>query len=251
MDTATQNLIDQLTSTATLPPALLWIGPDEFLANQAKQFLQKRWCPHHGCTKCITCQSIDAINHHHLRWFNPQKRYTRDLLDDLFSTISFSLEEGEEYFFVIQKADYLTPACFNSLLKSMEEPPAGYHFLLLAQHLHMVAATIRSRCIIHQWHTSQSLLEQYPIISYFLTQKKHSPADFVVTLEQSSLDEQKTVELLDELLGYWLAQYAQPENKIRAKQMISLIKHALEEPPMPGGSTMFWKQFFIQVYENN
>jgi len=80
------------------------------------------------------------------------------------------------------------------------------------------------------------------------------PYEFLQILDAADLDEQITIELLDELLGHWLAQCKQAiseKNNALAKQselMISLIKGALEEPPMSGSSSLFWKQFFMAVY---
>ena len=45
-------------------------------------------------------------------------------------------------------ADFLTEACSNSLLKSVEEPPTGYHFIFLAERLSQILPTIQSRCMI-------------------------------------------------------------------------------------------------------
>ncbi len=63
-----------------------------------------------------------------------------------------------------------------------------------------------------------------------------------------------TIELLDALLGHWLSQSKKAigeRNRALAKQaelMIALIKAALEEPPMSGSSSLFWKQFFMTIY---
>ena len=44
------------------------------------------------------------------------------------------------------RADDLERAAFNALLKSLEEPPQGTFFLLVAHRLGRLPATIRSRC---------------------------------------------------------------------------------------------------------
>ena len=49
--------------------------------------------------------------------------------------------ENQHYFFVIQKADLLTLACSNRLLKPIEEPPAGYHFIFLSESLDQIIPT--------------------------------------------------------------------------------------------------------------
>ncbi len=49
---------------------------------------------------------------------------------------------------IIDPADDLEPSAANALLKSLEEPPAGTHFLLVAHRLGRLLPTIRSRCRI-------------------------------------------------------------------------------------------------------
>ena len=47
---------------------------------------------------------------------------------------------------IVDPADDLEPAAQNALLKSLEEPPAGTYFLLIAHRLGRLLPTIRSRC---------------------------------------------------------------------------------------------------------
>jgi len=47
---------------------------------------------------------------------------------------------------IVDAADDLERSAFNALLKSLEEPPQGTYFLLVAHRLGRLPATIRSRC---------------------------------------------------------------------------------------------------------
>jgi len=49
---------------------------------------------------------------------------------------------------IIDPADDLEPSAANALLKSLEEPPVGTHFLLVTHRLGRLLPTIRSRCRI-------------------------------------------------------------------------------------------------------
>ncbi len=55
---------------------------------------------------------------------------------------------GERRAIIIDPADDLEKAAVNALLKSLEEPPAGTHFLLIAHQPGRLLPTIRSRCRI-------------------------------------------------------------------------------------------------------
>lgn len=253
MDAATESDKNNITRPF-LAPALLWVGDAEILKEETKKFLQKRWCAANGCGRCSLCHAIDAEQHYNVRWFCPDGWYKREDLADLFTTIILSLEQGQEYFFIIQKADCLPAACFNSLLKSIEEPPPGYHFIFCAQRTNDVAATIRSRCIVHQFSQSMPSLLANPLASLFIAMRRTTPHEFLQILDQADPNEQITIELLDALAGHWLSQYKKAtaeNNHTLAKQsesMIVLLKEALEEPPMSGSSSLFWKQFFMAVY---
>lgn len=49
-------------------------------------------------------------------------------------------------FVIIDQAEKLTAQAANALLKSIEEPPEGVHFILITSNLSMLLPTIRSRC---------------------------------------------------------------------------------------------------------
>src|SRR5579872_7586970 len=127
--------------TKNLAPAQLWIGHHQQTITEVESFLQNILCKNNRCNTCITCMQIREKQHHALMWLHPEKNYTIDQFDDVFSTLSFQLQPDEHFFFIIQKADFLTPACANKSLKPMEEPPRGYHFILLAEHAEQILPT--------------------------------------------------------------------------------------------------------------
>ena len=135
----------------TTSPAQLWIGNHAHLVKQVQKTLQNTFCSNEGCQKCKTCALIKKQQHHSAIWLQPEKLYTRDEIQVIFDTISFKLEDHQKLFFIIQHADFLTPACSNSLLKSVEEPPQGYHFIFLAERQSQILPTIQSRCIIQSF----------------------------------------------------------------------------------------------------
>lgn len=237
------------TST-TLPPAQLWIGNSNNALSEVEQFLQKTFCKNNGCNTCITCMQIREKQHHALMWLHPEKNYTIDQLEDLFATLTFQLQPDELFFFIIQKADFLTPACANKLLKPMEEPPRGYHFILLAEHKEQILPTILSRCVIYSLHTTTPQHNNHPIYESFT--KKMMPADeFSKTIDSAPLNERETVELLNVIVQHWLTIYTEKnltsDNHTSAlSSFITILHHAQLKPPMPGSSTIFWRNLYLQ-----
>ena len=217
--------------------------------------MQQRWCLHGGCKRCTTCSLIEQHQYHSALWVQPQENYTRDALEVIFNTLQFTLDENREMIIVIQRADYLTAACYNSLLKSIEEPPRGYHFLLLAERIKAVAPTIRSRCTITNFVRTDANITQHPLAKFFIDSHYENPSAFMLALDLAEPDEHETAELIDALLHYWIGQYKKAlleHNKTAintTKRILALVQHALEEPPMSGSSKLFWKNLFVQIKE--
>ncbi|PKN03344.1 hypothetical protein CVU75_02650, partial [Candidatus Dependentiae bacterium HGW-Dependentiae-1] len=171
----------------------------------------------------------------------------------IFSTIIFALAPGEHFFFVLQKADFLTTVCANKLLKSMEEPPAGYHFILLAQRQNAILPTIRSRCISTSYLTEGAADEQSPLFAIFTSTQPGDPAAFLKVVDQAALNERESVELLDQLLKFWLKKnselFTEKKNPAQAQahRIVTILQKAARTPPMPGSSKLFWKNLFLQI----
>jgi DNA polymerase-3 subunit delta' len=250
MDTQQLNSFVDYTAH-TLPPAQLWIGNHDELVDNVQRYAQKLLCKNNGCQTCVTCMQIRDKQHHALMWLHPDKTYTIEQLDDLFTTITFRLQDNELFFFIIQKADFLTTACANKLLKSIEEPPAGYHFILLAERAEQIVPTIMSRCTLYVFsHTKQQITE-HPLFASF-TRHKTTTVDFSKIVDSCGITERDTIELLDAIMNYWLAEYKNnknaPENKnCPAEAIISLLKNAYAQLPMPGSALIFWRNLYLLV----
>ena len=164
-------------------PAQLWIGSCQELITHAHSYIEQRWCPHGGCKRCTTCTLIEQHQYHSALWVEPQGNYTRDTLEVIFNTLQFALDENREMIIIIQRADYLTAACYNSLLKSIEEPPRGYHFLLLAQRIDAVAPTIRSRCTITHFADTDADITGHQLAKFFIDTRYENPSAFMQALD--------------------------------------------------------------------
>lgn len=243
-------------SVTSLHPAQLWIGPHTTLVAEAILFLQTIFCTQKGNDHCITCNQVREKQYHAIKWYYPEKQYTLEHMQDILATISFQLNQSQHFFFVIQKADFLTPACANQLLKSIEEPPTGYHFILLAERKEQLLPTIRSRCIIRSFSRISNTNSHSELFIYFTnTTTPLSPATFLKTLDNTGINERETIELIDELLDFWAAEYTKAiqqnqDKKIAiAKQAFTILTNAAQQPPMPGSSKLFWRNLFLQFWQ--
>jgi len=100
------------------------------------------------CSACAACQQFAAGTHADCFRLEPAEAgkaigvdAVRDLIDNLHLTAG-----GERKVGIIDPADALTINAANSLLKTLEEPPAGTCLILLSAHSARLPATVRSRC---------------------------------------------------------------------------------------------------------
>jgi len=242
-----------VTSPSALEhPAHLVVGSHDATREHAHQFLMKLWCPT-ACTVCRTCMSIRQEQYHNLLWLKPSNQYTKDDLAPLFNTISFALDPNQQFFFVLESADLLTQSSANSLLKSIEEPPTGYHFLLLAQRLETIPLTIRSRCLITLLQNRTNAFATHPLYLLLTSSNTPTPAELLRILEQP-ITEQETAELLDTLILFWSARYINAveqsihKEQKELKQRVDILTTQLRKLPMPGSSKLFWKNLLLQMY---
>jgi len=229
-------------------PAQLFVGPHEHLIDHAKQYLKTLFCKNNACHTCTTCRQIDEEQFHSTLWFEPENQYKREQLEPIFKTIQLALEPEQQFFFILQKSDCLTTACANSLLKSVEEPPAGYNFIFLTEREQRVLPTIRSRCATHLFYDQKDQTSDH-FLQIFQNATVCSPSVFLSALAEKNPGEQKTASILDALLVHWIAEKKKnlDSKNNAASKIIALIKTALKNPPMPGSSKIFWKNFYLQL----
>jgi len=233
-----------------LHQAYLWIGPEEATHAHALSFMQRHFCAHGGCTICVDCRALAEHRYHALTWLEPDGTYTIKQFEGLHKTVSFSLEKDAVHFIVINRADLCNATCANSLLKILEEPLPGYHYLLLAPRKEGILPTISSRCVLDYLASTDEV--QHRLLHFFTDYRFSQAPDLVKELEKVRVPEHEIAHLLDAILQYWhkeRLQALQDSNNVlaqRAKEFEDLIEKAYEKLPMPGSSTLFLKNLFLQ-----
>ncbi len=240
----------------SLAVSTLIIGQPTQTEERAHALLQQALCPKNGCGSCTSCHMIRTHKHHHLLWLAPEKKYTLEDLEPISHTIGFTLELTDHFFFVLEKAELLTTACANSLLKLVEEPAPGYHFLFLAHQAHLVLPTIRSRChILYTQPTDRKI--SIPFLRHFM-ETSTSAASFLKDLQTDSPEDHEVPVCIDILLQHWIKYSMQalgsndPQTLLQARSMIALLEETTRSLPMPGSAKIFWRNLFLrkEQYEN-
>src|SRR3990167_967435 len=135
-----------------IPQALLWTGPshsqmrafaDRFIATVLCQGIQK------PCQQCRACRLIMQGAHPDVLEITEASSggaIKIEQIREIQQTIHQRPQCGQHCFVLIQPLDQLNRYAANALLKVLEEPPSHAVFILIANHLDTVPATLQSRC---------------------------------------------------------------------------------------------------------
>ncbi len=164
----------ETNKTSQTIPAQLIVGNQDLLASHVETMLQKTFCPtlttnpeQSGCF-CTECRKIKNRQHPFIVWIYPEKDYTVDDIEIIFDRVRFALDQDQKFFFILDKVQTLTASTANRLLKVLEEPPTGYHFILLTTNTEAILPTIISRCVVVELE-QQALdlpIDQHPLCIY-------------------------------------------------------------------------------------
>ncbi|MCL2604530.1 MAG: hypothetical protein FWD90_08620 [Defluviitaleaceae bacterium] len=104
-----------------------------------------------ACGGCISCRVFDSGNHPDTLYVVGTKSSSIGV-DDVRSQVVTQMATKPFYYkykvFIIDKAETLTPAAQNALLKTIEEPASYGVFLLLTNQIEAMLDTVLSRCVV-------------------------------------------------------------------------------------------------------
>lgn len=243
--------ITSSTPVVAVPPALLIVGSGKATADYAVRYLNKMLCPHGGCNGCNSCNNVAQRHHHALLWIEPDQRYTLETIEPIATTIALALENNAHFFFVLAQADTLSLACANSLLKMVEEPPTGYHFIFLAQQAENILPTIRSRCLITPLVQEFDDINTHPLFNFFTYGSIQNSALFLKSLEQSKITDQESILLFDALINYWMSLYKndfEGKKQSHAYKVLQALHPYSQYLPMTGSAKLFLKTLYLVIH---
>ena len=144
-----------------MPHALLVSGPAGIGKSAlADAFAQSLLCEApqadaQACGRCDACRWYAAGNHPDLRRLEPgaddegkpSKEIRIDSVRDLETFFAIGGHRGSARIVLVDPADALNPVAANALLKTLEEPTPGLHFVLVTGRPDALPVTVRSRCL--------------------------------------------------------------------------------------------------------
>lgn len=244
-------LINEILN-ASVPTRLL-IGPLEKLQDLTELAIRSEFCEQKDIKSiencfCAQCKKIKNRQHPFLIWINPEKNYSVDDVQTVFEHTKFALDANQKFFFVLDNASELNSATANRLLKILEEPSAGYNFILLANNINRLPATIVSRSHIIKISASEQLQDSHSFLKFFIfPANQPDPLTFDQELKKASFSEQECVELCYTLIEYFLKK-SKEEKVDYIQKNLTLLQKRLRKPPCPGSSNLFLKLLYLDLH---
>ena len=234
-------------------PAHLITGDHKKTESQIIEWLQEITPHAHDATSCSVCNAIQEKNFYTLSWITPDKRYTLENIEPIFKKISLQLSLGQHHFFIITQAELLTQACANTLLKIVEEPPTGYHFIFTAPHKNLILPTIFSRCVETSLTQDNDSNHEISALVEYACSLEENWLSIHKEISQYSLNEHETIALFEKIFNKLTLLYKKklmsPDavgfSKTTLEKLLQFCKAILNKPLQPGSAKIIWKDFFI------
>ncbi len=113
----------------------------------ARCFAAALVCPDGGCGTCNACRRARSARHPDVIEVEPAGTFVVvDQVEEMMKEAFTSPFEAERKIILVTEADRMNEPAANKLLKTLEEPPARTHFLLLSEAPDELLPTVRSRC---------------------------------------------------------------------------------------------------------
>ncbi len=192
-----KDILRRMLKDGRVPGSLLFagdggIGKKLFALELAKALNCQSLKGAEACDRCSSCVRISKSkfpeysdekenreklvrsDHPDVALARPYNRFLRiPLMREIEHEANFRPFEGKARIFIIEEAHRLNEASSNALLKTLEEPPATSHLILITSRPAQLLPTIRSRCQIIRF----SPLAPSEIEAHLLKGKQVSPAD--------------------------------------------------------------------------
>ena len=218
------------------------------LRNAAQQAIKNFFCAKKNPEDCFCkiCFAINQQTHPSVILIEPKTSYTKDDLAPLHHLTQHTRSAEDALFFVLENPEFLLQASANSLLKTLEEPPAHTFFLLLSQNPTQILPTISSRAehvILNQtsehFDQTEGTLYTLALAACYGTVVTGQQIESV--LQKETPDAQASMRLVDALIHELSAQ------QNISSHLIGKLYDLRTTPPGPGSGKIFWRTLFMRI----
>ncbi len=102
------------------------------------------------CMECRSCKQAVGRNHPDIKWITHEKPASisvDEIREQLVNDMGIKPYSGRYKIYIIDEGEKMTPSAQNTLLKTIEEPPAYGIVIILTANREMLLQTILSRCV--------------------------------------------------------------------------------------------------------
>ena len=138
--------------------AYLFLGaPGSGQAEAAMALAECVICANDGCDACDECIRVVHKTHPDVHWIAPEGAagYVVEQVRSLIDDVSLAPIRAASKVYIMERVETLRDTSANALLKTIEEPPAGVVFILMARTADAVLPTIVSRCQLVPFRVSE------------------------------------------------------------------------------------------------
>jgi DNA polymerase III subunit gamma/tau len=101
------------------------------------------------CNQCQSCLEITSGNAADVFEIDGASNNSVDQVRELRENLKYMPVNSRNKIYIIDEVHMLSPAAFNALLKTLEEPPAHILFMFATTEAHKIPITVLSRCQRH------------------------------------------------------------------------------------------------------
>lgn len=233
----------------------LWISDLTTAQQHVITNLQQLLCRQSGCKKCTICAQIYHKTHPWITWLEPENSYSLEQIDIVIDSVQFLLDNKEKRFFIFTQAHELTSACCNRLLKTIEEPHAGYHFIFITHRPQELLPTLISRCFTQNFDLENTEHSFHEILQPFIEEKFNNPIQFTKLIDKQNIKESSTKEIIDLIFQHFHKKLKESVQESHNKSqdhyinLIVLLKKSLLQLPIQGSHKLFWKNLYLEFHQ--
>jgi len=144
-----KTILTKMVERESMPNALCFSGPDGVGKRLLASFVARALlCETRvGCGTCSHCRKWAHGTHPDFQTIEPDGSEIKvDQIRDVVKHLHYRPFEAEHRILIVDQAERLRDQAGNAFLKSLEEPPAYVHFMLVTSDWDHLLPTIRSRC---------------------------------------------------------------------------------------------------------
>lgn len=236
--------VQTMVEANRVPSSLIFVGPSGVGKRQiALSLAQNLLCERASmaCGECGPCLRVSNQQSEALKIVEPKSGIIKiEQAREIIGFIQLRAETKHRVV-LIDQAEKLNPQASNALLKSIEEPPEGVHFILVTDSLMSLLQTIRSRSQVIKFSPLEDdLVAQITGASGWVVKASGGR----VTLAEELMDDSMS-DVRDKAISYWRALLAQRQSPL---EILKSIESEIKDRESCLYLVKFWQHFMRDVY---